>query len=211
MPLELQIATEADAPRGAQIEKDAFGPDEFSPILFPGPFPEPAPGQWTRAEELANVLRTDPSTRWLKVVDTDIAPTEDNKQMIGFAQWNINDGSQIPPPPRVFGAGCNAEACDAVFKGLQKIRLAYLEKKHLHLRLLFVDPEHQRRGAGAILIKWGVDKAKELGLPAYVEASTTGHPLYLRSGFHDIDVQSINLSKWGKNANHTTYIMALND
>ncbi len=131
MPLELQFATEADAERVAQIEREAYGPNEFSSVLFPGPFPEPAPGKTTRAEELAKTLREDPSTRWLKIVDTDLDPTEDNKQMIGFAQWNINDGSQPPPKPRVFGPGCNIEACEAVFTSIQKARLQYSEKKHV--------------------------------------------------------------------------------
>ncbi|KAI0433669.1 acyl-CoA N-acyltransferase [Xylaria sp. FL1042] len=207
MPLELQFATEADAERAAQIEREAFGPDEFSPIMFPGPFPEPAPGKTTRAQEMANAFRSDPSTRWLKIVDTDIAPTEDNKQMIGFAQWNINDGTQIPPAPRVFGEGCNAEACDAVFKGLHKVRLEYLKTKHLHLRYLFVDPQHHRRGAGTTLIKWGVDEAGKLGFPAYVESSRVGHALYLRSGFRDLDTHSVDFTEWGHPATHITYIM----
>ncbi|KAI1425384.1 acyl-CoA N-acyltransferase [Xylaria sp. FL1777] len=209
MPLELQPAIEADAERVAQIEREAFGTNEFNQILFPGPFPEPAPGKTTRAEELAKIFREDPSTRWLKVVDTDLAPTEENRQMIGFAQWNVNDGTQVPPPRRVFGEGCNVEACEAVFVGLQDARMSYLEKKHLHLRLLFVDPKHQRRGAGAMLVNWGVEEAKKLGLPAYLEASTEGHSLYLRSGFRDIKIQSIDMTKWGKPDNHITYIMGL--
>ncbi|KAI0908891.1 acyl-CoA N-acyltransferase [Ustulina deusta] len=208
MPLELQFATEADAERVAQIEREAYGPNEFSSVLFPGPFPEPAPGKTTRAEELAKTLREDPSTRWLKIVDTDLDPTEDNKQMIGFAQWNINDGSQPPPKPRVFGPGCNVEACEAVFTSIQKARLQYSEKKHVHLRLLHVDPEHQRRGAGTMLVRWGLEEAKKLGLPAFLESSRAGHSLYLRCGFRDIDVHSVDFTKWGKPAMHITYIMA---
>ncbi|KAI0193198.1 acetyltransferase [Xylaria flabelliformis] len=210
MPLILQIATEADAPRAAVIEKAAYGPSPFDKLLFPGPFPEPEPGRNFRAEEMAKELREDSSVRWLKVVDTDIEPTEDNKQMIGFAQWNFKDGTKPPPPPRNFGPGCNAEACDALFGGLYKMRVKYHSGKKLyHLRALQVVPEHQRRGAGRMLVMWGVEEAKRLGLPAYLESSPEGHSLYLSCGFRDIDQQNIDFTKWGKPAENISYIMAL--
>lgn len=132
MPLILQPATEADAVRGAQIEKAAYASNPFNSILFPGPFPEPASGQKPRAEEMVRLLRDDPSARWLKVVDTDLGATEDNAQMIGFAQWNINDGSERPAQRRTFGPGCNVEACEALFGGLYELRLKhYTSVKHV--------------------------------------------------------------------------------
>ncbi|KAI2636138.1 hypothetical protein GGS21DRAFT_68915 [Xylaria nigripes] len=157
MPHQLQPATEADAERAAQIEKDAYAGDPFSQILFPGPFPEPPAGQKKpRAEELRNILRDDPSGRWLKVVDTDIEPSEDNRQMIGFAQWNISDGLQVPAKTRTFGPGVNVEACEELCRLSQEIRDKRVGIKHLHLRLLHVEPKHQRRGASKTLVTWGV-------------------------------------------------------
>jgi hypothetical protein len=134
MPLVLQPATEADAERAAQIERDAYAPNPFSTLLFPGPFPEPTPGQSQnpRATEQVKKLRADPTTRWLKVVDTDVEPSEDNRQMIGFAQWNINDGSQPPPTRRTFGQGCNVEACEELFGGLADMRVKSIgDRKHV--------------------------------------------------------------------------------
>ncbi|KAI0448525.1 acyl-CoA N-acyltransferase [Xylaria acuta] len=210
MPLILQVATEADAPRAAAIGRAAYAPNPFDKVLFPGPFPEPEPGRNPRAEEMAKELREDSSVRWLKVVDTDIEPTEDNKQMIGFAQWNVKDGSQPPPGSRPFGPGCNVEACEALFGGLYKLRVKhYAGKKYTHLRGLQVAPEHQRRGAGRMLVMWGVEEAKRLGLPAYLESSPEGHSLYLSCGFRDIDRQSIDCTKWGKSAEIVNYVMAL--
>ncbi|GAP83603.1 putative gnat family protein [Rosellinia necatrix] len=210
MPLVVQPATEADAPRAADIERAAYAPNPFNPVLFPGPFPAPTAGESPRAMEMAKNLKTDPSIRWFKVVDTAIEPGEDNKQMIGFAQWHINDGSQVPAGPRTFGPGCNAEACEALFGGLDKMRAKhYGNLHHVQLRLLHVDPEHQRRGAGRMLVMWGVEEAKRLGMPAFLESSVEGHSLYLSCGFYDIDVQSIDCTKWGKPANAINYIMAL--
>ncbi|TGJ85926.1 hypothetical protein E0Z10_g2800 [Xylaria hypoxylon] len=209
MPLVLQLATEADAERSAQIEKEAYAPNVFNSILFPGPFPEPTPGENPRVTELAKQLREDSSTRWLKIIDTDLDPTEDNKQMIGFAQWNINDGSELPAGPRSFGPGCNVEACEAVFGGLHGARLKYFgDRKHVpreltgkmvELRLLHVDPKHQRRGVGKMLVMWGVEEAKKLGLPVFLQSSEDGHSLYLSCGFRDIGIHSVDsplVSAW---------------
>jgi hypothetical protein len=132
MPLVVQPATEADAPRAAEIERLAYAPNPFNKFLFPGPFPEPESGRNPRAEEMIKVLQEDPSVRWLKVVDTDIEPTEDNAQMIAFGQWNLKDGRQIPEKPRTWGPGCNAEACDALFGGLAQLRAKHFgDKKHV--------------------------------------------------------------------------------
>ncbi|KAI0203849.1 acyl-CoA N-acyltransferase [Astrocystis sublimbata] len=210
MPLIIQVATETDAPRSAAIESAAYAPNPFNKILFPGPMPAPESGRTPRAEELAKTLREDSTVRWLKVVDTDIEPTEDNKQMIGFAQWNIKDGSEPRSKPRTFGPGCNLEACEALFGGLYELRAKHFEgTKHAHLRLLHVDPEHQRRGAGRMLVMWGVEEARRLGLPAYLESSLDGHSLYLSCGFRDIDMQSIDCTKWGKDTAMVNYVMAL--
>ncbi|KAI1757093.1 acyl-CoA N-acyltransferase [Xylaria castorea] len=210
MPLILQVATEADALRAAVLGKAAYASNPFDKLLFPGPFPEPEPGRNPRAEEMAKELREDSSARWLKVIDTDIEPTEDNKQMIGFAQWNIKDGSQPPPGPRAFGPGCNVEACEALFGGMYKLRVKYYTgKKYAHLRSLQVAPEHQRRGAGRMLVMWGVEEAKRLGLPACLESSPEAHSLYLSCGFRDIDKHHVDCTKWGKSAEIVISIMAL--
>ncbi|KAI1190086.1 acyl-CoA N-acyltransferase [Nemania serpens] len=210
MPLILQPATEADAVRAAQIEKAAYASNPFNSILFPGPFPEPTPGQNPRAEEMVRLRRDDPSVRWLKVVDTDIDATEDNAQMIGFAQWNINDGSELRLQRRTFGPGCNVEACEALFGGLYELRLKhYTSVKHVHLTALHVHPDHQRRGAGKMLVMWGIEEAKKLGLPAFLESSEAGHSLYESCGFRDTDKHVVDFAKWGKPGKSVNCFMAL--
>ncbi|KAI0396637.1 acyl-CoA N-acyltransferase [Xylariaceae sp. FL0594] len=210
MPLVLQPATEADAPRAAQIESLAYRPSPFNKYLFPGPFPEPEPGRNPRAEEMIEILRNDPSIRWLKVVDTDIDPTEDNAQMVAFGQWHLKDGREAPEASRAWGPGCNAEACEALFGGMAQLRREYYgDQKHVHLMLLQVDPKHQRRGAGKMIVTHVIEKAKEAGLPAFLESSMEGHPLYLSCGFRDIGTHVVNFAKWGKDADNISYFMAL--
>ena len=49
--------------------------------------------------------------------------------------------------------------------------------------MLVVDPEHQRRGAGRLLVQWGCSRADKAGLPGFLEASDAGRPLYESFGF----------------------------
>jgi GNAT superfamily N-acetyltransferase len=63
---------------------------------------------------------------------------------------------------------------------------------YLVLDLIFVDPKHQRRGAGSELVKWGADQADQMGGEAFVESTPFGRRLYEQNGFQvmeDITLQ----------------------
>ena len=51
--------------------------------------------------------------------------------------------------------------------------------------MLSTHPEHERRGAGSMLVKWGTDIADSLGMKAFVQGSRRGKTLYERHGFVD--------------------------
>ena len=38
-----------------------------------------------------------------------------------------------------------------------------------------------------MIVRWGCEKADALGLPAFLEATTAGHPIYLKEGFEKVD------------------------
>jgi GNAT superfamily N-acetyltransferase len=46
---------------------------------------------------------------------------------------------------------------------------------------------YRRRGAGRLLVEWGLAKAAEEGVPAYIEGSPAGTPLYEKCGFRIVD------------------------
>lgn len=63
--------------------------------------------------------------------------------------------------------------------------------------MLVTDPTHHRRGAGGMLVRWGTERADKAQLPAYLEASQEGRPLYARLGFKPIHEQTFDLTKYG--------------
>ena len=65
------------------------------------------------------------------------------------------------------------------------------------LHMLHTDPAYQRRGAASALLKWGTDRADQLGLPVYLESSSEGHDLYGRHGFEDAEVFEVELGPFG--------------
>ena len=46
--------------------------------------------------------------------------------------------------------------------------------------VIAVAPEHQRKGIGAMLLKWGMDRATEDGVPVWLCASPAGMRLYTK-------------------------------
>ena len=45
---------------------------------------------------------------------------------------------------------------------------------------------YRRQGAAKLLINWGVQRAREDGVPAYLEASPAGKPIYEKYGFREV-------------------------
>ena len=47
-------------------------------------------------------------------------------------------------------------------------------------------PKHQRRGVGAALVRWGLEKAAEAGKDSYLIATKQGRGLYASLGFKEL-------------------------
>jgi GNAT superfamily N-acetyltransferase len=57
--------------------------------------------------------------------------------------------------------------------------------------------QHERKGAGSMLLRWGCEKADEAGVEAYLDASAIGAPLYARHGFVAKGMSELDLRKFG--------------
>jgi len=231
MPLKLLPAVAADAYRVAEIEHAAYAPAAFSRLMFPGPLPDNI--LELRGAELAAELEADATTRWWKVVDTDLGPEDHPRSLIAFAKWHLYEHGALPTKPRSFGPGTNPEACMALFGGIDEMR-ARLNRDRpfvrtfapFHrpvarslcgvwtkadgvavLRLLHTDPEHQRRGAGRMLMQRLLEDSDRLKLLTFLESSPEGHALYLSCGFKDTEELNIDMARFGAEGVHTTYAM----
>ncbi|KAF1848615.1 acyl-CoA N-acyltransferase [Cucurbitaria berberidis CBS 394.84] len=68
-------------------------------------------------------------------------------------------------------------------------------------------PQHERRGAGSMLVRWGCDRADEAGVEAYLEASLMGAPMYGKHGFEPVKEVELELTKWGGKENMSFVLM----
>ncbi|KAF2253765.1 acyl-CoA N-acyltransferase [Trematosphaeria pertusa] len=194
MAIVVQEASDADLRRACEIETAAYANNPSSPILFPGPFPPDSPDR--RVNNLINMRKDDPSARYLKAVK------DETGEMTAFAKWHIYDTPEAAELARErpinIGPGMNKEACEAFFGGMAMKKKEIMgTKRHLYLHMLHTDPKYQCCGAGSALLKWGMQKADELGLPVYLESSTEGHHFYQKHGFKDVDVLRIDFSQFG--------------
>lgn len=126
MHLELRPCQPSDYSRAAVVEKRAWSGSLFSKILFPGPFPDNI--LEIRAQEIAKEIEAEPANRWFEVVDTD---AENPNEGVAFAKWQIfTDKLPGRRQNRVFGEGCNVEACNLLFGNLANLRDKYVGDKH---------------------------------------------------------------------------------
>ncbi|KAF2480182.1 hypothetical protein BDY17DRAFT_256402 [Neohortaea acidophila] len=70
------------------------------------------------------------------------------------------------------------------------------EQAHVKLQMLFTRREGFRRGAGTMHLAWGLEQADKLGIPAYLEASRMGRPLYERMGFQAVRDLPLDRERW---------------
>jgi GNAT superfamily N-acetyltransferase len=220
----VQEATDADIPQACILETLAYADNAANPVLFPGPFPSNAREQ--RVEQVIEMRKNDSTAVFLKAVDTATG------EMLAFAKWHVFETEEIakqtPTRPLRFGEGSNQEACKAFFGGLVSKKKEIMgSKPHLckldiqgkptcwsgcstvaDLHMLHTNPKQQGRGAGSMLLKWGTQKADQLGLPVYLESSPDAHGFYKKYGFADVYIMELDLSLYGgENRVHTAPLM----
>ena len=53
-----------------------------------------------------------------------------------------------------------------------------------------------------MLVDWGTKVGDEAGIPCYLEGTPAGYHLYKQSGFKDVEVLDMDLTKWGGKGIH---------
>ena len=100
-------------------------------------------------------------------------------------------------PPDVADEDSNEAFFNDWMPKVLKIRHRYLNKKQaVVLDDLAVLPDHQRQGAGTLLLNRFLDFADGRDLPRYLESTPLAQELYIRHRFQVIDTVEIDLGKW---------------
>jgi len=150
----------------------------------------------SRGREL---LEHSPRAHFFKVVDTEL----DNKP-VAVAKWRIYNKERSEEEvkseftlPAQTPEECRA-AREKFMAGIFKARWDIMgTRPYVLLDILSTHPDHHRRGAGTMLVKWGTDKADELGLESYLEGSSQGRPLYERNGYQPVREVKSDFSEFG--------------
>ncbi|KAH7391703.1 acyl-CoA N-acyltransferase [Pyrenochaeta sp. MPI-SDFR-AT-0127] len=207
MPLEIRPVEESDFEDFVRIQTAAFqGGGGITGLLTPVPLP--ANYIQKSIDKHIKSWRDEPDVTYLKVIDTDL-----DGKMIAGAKWRINEKerteeqikSMLPVP------GPDEEGNPALqdfMRYLSRVRREYMGTKPFYfLHILATHPDHHRRGAGARLIAWGLEKADKVQLPAFLESSPMGRPLYARMGFEPKHEEVWDLTKYGREGTDTNTIM----
>ena len=64
---------------------------------------------------------------------------------------------------------------------------------HAILMYMTTAERYRRRGAATLCVQWGIERCRELGIPAYLEASAEGRPVYEKLGFEVVEEVPVEL------------------
>lgn len=195
MPLNVLPLTAADTEAWAELYYPAFRPSNVGCLWTAEPSAE---SNKKFAKALAGALQS-PITHVFKCVDTNL-----DDKVVAVAKWSIYvEPRSMEDVEKTFVHETrypeeNVEARMAFMDGIWSSQREVIGgKPHIRLDSLVCHPDHQRRGAGKMLLQWGLDKGDELGLINYLEASAAGRGLYLKTGYEPVRTFIFDGTKYG--------------
>ncbi|EXJ71788.1 uncharacterized protein A1O5_05598 [Cladophialophora psammophila CBS 110553] len=70
------------------------------------------------------------------------------------------------------------------------------DKPYAYLAAIGTSPKYQRQGAASLLLDWGLERADDRGLAAYVESAPAALRLYEKYGFKEVCKLPLEMSPW---------------
>ncbi|KAK5137591.1 hypothetical protein LTR08_007886 [Meristemomyces frigidus] len=191
MPLELHPLEEADLDAYVGIMWKAFQTGIMA-VMYPNGFSQAARDHHTAV--LQRKWRKSPDEiKKMKVVDTDLPADDPFRKIVGVSDWNFYPRARSEDELNAkddgedqdgHAPGLNVAFLDAFADQCEKSKKELLGgQPFVLLHILVTLPQYHRRGVGAMHLKWGIERADEMGVPVYLESSPIGRPLYARMGF----------------------------
>ncbi|KAL2070411.1 hypothetical protein VTL71DRAFT_13437 [Oculimacula yallundae] len=140
----------------------------------------------------------------LKVVDTQPGEKE---IIVGFAIWvwgkeaytSIDSSRAANPLPE----GVNLNLRQIFTSSMNNMEDDHRPKGDCYvLEQLATALSHQRRGIGAQLVKYGLEKADREGMICYLSGAPMGVPVYRKLGFEEVGKIEIPLEEFGSSGTH---------
>lgn len=195
--LKIELAHEKDIDELISIISPCFQNVPVEVLMFGEPTPENMKNVAAQHLKSWRIHAEESSLHCaIKCVYTD--PETGKSEIAGCAEWFTFDrertSEQYMPAPHLLSASWMENEADKV-KAL-KFNKPIVDKRnewmaghpHAVLRYMAVAPKWRRKGIATMCVQWGVDRCKELGIPAYLEASDEGVPVYEKLGFEKVDV-----------------------
>lgn len=129
--------------------------------------------------------------------DFDSSTLPEGSVLAGFAAWTrITPSTPLEGPAKRAKAEKEPNLLNNFFAKMWSTRESIMANKtYWFLKLLTIDPPHQRRGIGTLLVKWGVEKANKEGVDAWLESSPMGKGAYLKAGFRVLGMDRVEEKK----------------
>ncbi|KAF4277496.1 hypothetical protein KXW98_005381 [Aspergillus fumigatus] len=177
MVFALDTATEADAPRIADIHMAAFHTNGM--LLAQFPTPAVRKGLWTSLVD--KVVKEIRDPQWEVLV-----AREADDRVVSFAKWclPLSESTVYEEEPWVWPEGTNMAILNGWAKKVEQAAKEIMGKTPCY-RLSFIatDPSYALRGAGSLLVNWGIERSKEENIPIALESTLDAVPFYQRLGF----------------------------
>ncbi|KAK4118627.1 acyl-CoA N-acyltransferase [Parathielavia appendiculata] len=198
MPLLVRPATEADSTRSGIIGRDAFR-DIFHESLFPPHLAHKSEtgdleldeAQWRTTRNLRRIRDGQPTFVVLDAAE-DASTAE---EVVAVAHWQ--PPLQTPPSAAATFAtkdpvpgSLDLKKAEEIFRVMTDETTKVLgpdwHENTWFLVHLAVDPNHQRRGIGKMLVRYGLDLAQKDGKDAFLISTPAGRGMYRSVGFRDV-------------------------
>ncbi|KAF2023283.1 hypothetical protein EK21DRAFT_45104, partial [Setomelanomma holmii] len=137
------------------------------------------------AKTTKKLQNNDPNLFFIKVTDTDI------DEVVGFAVWEVNQMSGGDEGTKAYWHSEGSEErefAELFIDGLWRFIAERVKRKHMDLLSITVHTAHRHRGIGRMLIRWGTEKADELGIETAISSLNSARGAYEKSGFGCIEV-----------------------